>query len=170
MDKTNYTMITALLFSVSHVVLAGAPSLSALENVNQQLKEEHHKRSSSCFGCHTETDSPAFREIMKKECVICHKTGWVSGKLEELVKKEQATSPAGSVPTKKASGQGPGMSVTMYYDGSKLGAQANEKILIPAGEFIRGTNGRLPDEGPEHTLHVDSFYIDKYEVNNLQYF
>jgi formylglycine-generating enzyme required for sulfatase activity len=169
MAKTIYLMSLILLLLNSASVLAGAPSLSALENINQQLKEEHHKRSSSCFGCHTETDSPAFKEIMKKECVICHKTGWVSGKLEELAKQEQAGSPAGSAPTKKASGQGPGMSMPMYYDDSKLGARPNEMILIPAGEFIRGTNGRLPDEGPEHKMNVNSFYIDKYEVTNLQY-
>ena len=162
MVQIKCVVVFAVLMSISSSVLAGAPSLSALENINQQLKEEHHKRSSSCFGCHTETESPAFKEIMKKECVICHKTGWVSGKLEELAKKEQASTPDESAPTKRASGQGPGMSVPMYYESSKLGAKPNEMILIPSGEFIRGTNGRLPDEGPEHKMYVDSFYIDKF--------
>ena len=169
MDK-KYLIMAVLMSYVSTFVDAAPPSLSALEKTNQQLKEEHHKRSSSCFACHTETDSPAFKEIMKRECVICHKTGWVSGKLEELARKEQATNPQDSIPTEKASGQGPGMSVTMYYKGTKYGGKPNEMILIPAGEFIRGTNGRLPDEGPEHKMVVNSFYIDIYEVTNLQYF
>jgi formylglycine-generating enzyme required for sulfatase activity len=42
-------------------------------------------------------------------------------------------------------------------------------VLIPAGEFVMGTNSRLPDEGPEHTVTLEAFYIDKYEVTNLQY-
>ncbi|MGD8573239.1 MAG: formylglycine-generating enzyme family protein, partial [Gammaproteobacteria bacterium] len=151
-------------------VFAGAPSLSGLKNIDEELKEAHHRRSSSCFGCHTETESPAFKEIMKRECVICHKTGWVSGKLEQLAKQEEgATSALENGPTKKASGKGPGMSVTMYYDQTRIGAEPNEMILIPEGEFIRGTDGRLPDEGPQHTMQVGSFYIDKYEVTNLQY-
>src|SRR3569833_3343017 len=32
-----------------------------------------------------------------------------------------------------------------------------------------GTNERLSDEGPQHVVHLKSFYIDKYEVTNLQY-
>ena len=42
-------------------------------------------------------------------------------------------------------------------------------ILIPAGEFIMGSDNRLPDEGPRHTASTDAFYIDLYEVTNLQY-
>jgi formylglycine-generating enzyme len=41
--------------------------------------------------------------------------------------------------------------------------------LIPAGEFIMGSNGQ-GDFSPAHTVYVDSFYIDKYEVTNAEYF
>ncbi len=41
--------------------------------------------------------------------------------------------------------------------------------LIPGGAFSRGTDGRLPDEGPQHTVTLDPFFIDTYEVTNLQY-
>lgn len=172
-DKTILTVACSLGITVlltASNAWAGAPSLSALKNIDQKLKEEHHKRSSSCFGCHTETESPAFKKIMQRECVICHKTGWVSGKLETLVKEEGSKAlNTDNGPTKKASGKGPGMSVPMYYDNTRIGSKPNEMVLVPAGKFIRGTNGRLPDEGPQHTLYVDSFYIDKYEVTNLQY-
>ena len=47
----------------------------------------------------------------------------------------------------------------------------NEVAFIPAGEFRMGGSGSdaESDEHPEHTVHVDAFFIDKYEVTNAQY-
>ena len=57
-------------------------------------------------------------------------------------------------------------------------------MMIPAGEFIMGTNRTDPenthlkigtvkplykDQHPEHKVHVDAFYIDQYEVTNREY-
>ena len=46
-----------------------------------------------------------------------------------------------------------------------------EMIQIPAGEFQMGSDdSAVPfNEQPVHTIHVDDFYIDKYEVTNAQY-
>lgn len=44
-----------------------------------------------------------------------------------------------------------------------------ESVLIPAGEFIQGTNKGGYNEGPERTVYLDSFWIDRYEVTNYQY-
>ena len=46
-----------------------------------------------------------------------------------------------------------------------------EVALIPAGEFRMGGSDSDAeiDEHPVHTIHVDGFYIDKYEVTNAQY-
>ena len=46
-----------------------------------------------------------------------------------------------------------------------------EMIQIPAGKSHMGSNDSEadPDEQPVHTVHVDEFYIDKYEVTNAQY-
>ena len=46
-----------------------------------------------------------------------------------------------------------------------------EVALIPAGEFqMGGRDGDAEsDEQPVHTVFVDAFYIDKYEVTNAQY-
>ena len=44
----------------------------------------------------------------------------------------------------------------------------SDMILIPAGEFQMGSNDNT-DEKPIHTVHIDAFYIDKYEVTNAQY-
>ncbi len=44
----------------------------------------------------------------------------------------------------------------------------SDMALIPAGEFQMGSNDNT-DEKPIHTVHIDAFYIDKYEVTNAQY-
>jgi len=41
-------------------------------------------------------------------------------------------------------------------------------VLIPAGEFQMGSNGS-DDEKPIHTVHLDQFMIDKYEVTVVDY-
>ena len=44
-----------------------------------------------------------------------------------------------------------------------------EMVLIPAGEFEMGSNDGDDDERPVHTVYVDAFYMDKYEVTVGQY-
>ncbi|MDP7349475.1 MAG: formylglycine-generating enzyme family protein [Nitrospinota bacterium] len=41
--------------------------------------------------------------------------------------------------------------------------------LIPAGEFIMGSDDRWDDESPEFTSKTNAFLIDIYEVTNSQY-
>ncbi len=40
---------------------------------------------------------------------------------------------------------------------------------IPGGEFVMGSEHGDSNESPEHTVYLDSFYIDRYEVTQLQY-
>ena len=44
-------------------------------------------------------------------------------------------------------------------------------VLIPAGEFQMGSKGAEAgsDEQPVHTVYLDAFYMDKYEVTNAEY-
>ena len=44
-------------------------------------------------------------------------------------------------------------------------------VLIPAGDFQMGSEDAeaRPREQPIHTVYVDAFYMDKYEVTNLDY-
>ncbi len=52
-----------------------------------------------------------------------------------------------------------------------------DMVLIPAGEFEMGNNdtdefgphGPQENESPVHTVYVDAFYIDKYEVTNADF-
>jgi len=41
--------------------------------------------------------------------------------------------------------------------------------LVRAGNFIMGSNNGDSDEKPVHTVYLDDFYIDKYEVTNAFY-
>ena len=45
-----------------------------------------------------------------------------------------------------------------------------ELVLVPAGDFSMGSNtSDALDEKPAHTVFLDGYYIDKFEVTNAQY-
>jgi formylglycine-generating enzyme required for sulfatase activity len=48
-------------------------------------------------------------------------------------------------------------------------AQDVPMALIPAGEFQMGSNNGEPIEKPVHTVFLDAFHMDVYEVNNAHY-
>jgi formylglycine-generating enzyme required for sulfatase activity len=49
-------------------------------------------------------------------------------------------------------------------------AMEMEMVLLPAGEFLMGAEEKEGSDNPVHRVAVDSFYMDKYEVTNAQYF
>jgi formylglycine-generating enzyme required for sulfatase activity len=53
-------------------------------------------------------------------------------------------------------------------EGGFIGKDGAEMVLIPAGEFQMGSND-YDDEKPVHTVYLDAFYMDKYEVTNALY-
>lgn len=111
-----------------------------------------------CLACHRHEQFGGLDmdDIREQKCIGCH---------DHL---PEAPAPAGGAhdisslpPT--------GMQFPIYYQESRLGDEPNEMILVPAGEFTMGSNTRLPDEGPEHKVTLPAYYIDKYEVTNMQY-
>ena len=42
-------------------------------------------------------------------------------------------------------------------------------VLIPAGEFQMGSNSGDSNEKPIHSVYIDAFYMDEYEVTNAEY-
>jgi formylglycine-generating enzyme required for sulfatase activity len=114
-----------------------------------------------CSVCHQ--DAHAVPGVLfNRECAVCHtdNSGKPASQFERKGSLEQF---------KKPENPDAGMQLPMYYDESRIGGKANDMVLIPDGEFVMGTNDRLPDEGPEHKVNIPAFYIDKYEVTNLQY-
>ena len=52
-----------------------------------------------------------------------------------------------------------------------VGNDSAEMVLIPAGEFLMGSDDDEADYGekPVHSVYVDAFYMDKYLVTNARY-
>ncbi len=42
-------------------------------------------------------------------------------------------------------------------------------VLVPAGEFVMGSDHDQAEAKPAHTVYLDTFYIDKFEVTNELY-
>ena len=122
----------------------------------------------SCASCHAKNQVDAFNSGMANDCKECHAPDdndpVVSADDKKFVDpyadKLHVAPPAGATD---------GMSVPMYYDETRIGKDPNPMVLIPAGKFLRGTDHRMPDEGPQYTAETRAFWIDKYEVTNLQY-
>ena len=51
-----------------------------------------------------------------------------------------------------------------------VGKDGAEMVLIPAGDFQMGSNQLSSSEQPVHTVYVDAFYMDVYEVTVEQYY
>ena len=58
-----------------------------------------------------------------------------------------------------------------YGDARVMLAQALDAsmVLVPAGEFLMGSDAGDPDEHPQRRVYLDAYEIDKYEVTNVQY-
>jgi formylglycine-generating enzyme required for sulfatase activity len=46
---------------------------------------------------------------------------------------------------------------------------SGEMVFVPAGNFTMGSSAGNSDELPVHTVYLNAFYIDKYEVTNAQF-
>ncbi len=53
-------------------------------------------------------------------------------------------------------------------DSPRAGAPGNEMVLIPAGPFLMGADGKS-DFSPARRIDLDGFTIDRYEVTNIEY-
>ncbi len=152
------------------VLLLAVLALFSTVNMAQDEKivRFHHEDMKGCVACHQEGDAALFRKATSTACIECHQQKGVRIDLGKALEQLEAAILTAK-PLQRAEGQGPGMGMPIYYDKSRIGAEPNEMVRIPAGKFVRGTDYRLPDEGPRHEVTLPSYYIDKYEVTNLQY-
>ncbi len=134
----------------------------------------HKESNNKCQICHHQDDlEKNISEANSKleQCQGCHNLGSEGGSvnLSKVSASENKELAAIKNTSTTKSNLALGMRYAMYYQGTRLGDKPNEMISIPAGEFVMGTNERLPDEGPQHKLTLPAYYIDIYEVTNLQY-
>jgi formylglycine-generating enzyme required for sulfatase activity len=52
---------------------------------------------------------------------------------------------------------------------TKTSTDGAPQVLVPAGPFTMGSDNGEVDEAPAHTVTLDAFYIDQYEVTNARY-
>jgi iron(II)-dependent oxidoreductase len=136
-------------------------------NVSHAQRVADHGGPPGCRACHA-SEEIALPARQFETCKECHSESVpLPDNVVVAAAAGEAATAAAREPTRNE--RGPGMSVTMYYDETRIGADPNAMIQIPAGEFTMGTNVRLSDEGPEHRVTLPAFQIDKYEVTNLQY-
>ncbi len=50
-----------------------------------------------------------------------------------------------------------------------LGEAPDGMVLVPAGEFLMGSDEAAADEAPMHRAYVSAFYIDRHEVTNAEF-
>lgn len=122
----------------------------------------------SCESCHEKDRVDAFNASMAGDCMECHASG-DSDPVVKVEEKKFLDPYADKLQIQPPPEATTGMSVPMYYDEARIGKEPNPMMLIPAGKFTRGSNHRLPDEGPQYTAETKAYWMDKYEVTNLQY-
>jgi formylglycine-generating enzyme required for sulfatase activity len=132
-----------------------------------QNPDDHYHVAENCTNCHSDgIDIPAILRQNDNSCLSCHTLQQIKDKFAAV--KE---TPPPAIPVNKSSSIVGlfGMQLPMYDPESRLGDAPNPMVAIPAGEFTRGTDNRLPDEGPQHTASTGAYQIDLFEVTNLQY-
>lgn len=142
------------------VVYNGVGYSRAATLVDKPLASYRHDVQ-ACQQCHSEQ---LFESLLaQNDCGVCHGKQ-IQGTSIIAMADEHSTAAI------KPNGDNRlGLSKPMYNTESSIGKAANKMVTVPAGEFIRGTNQRFPDEGPQYVATVDAFQIDIYEVTNLQY-
>ncbi len=116
-----------------------------------------------CQSCHTEMSHPVVKRATLEGCVSCH----AGNEVREGVNRHHSEAAVTMILEEGLFA--PGMHLPITYEETRIGEQPNEMVLIPAGEFTMGSNGRLPDEGPAHQVILSDYFLDRYEVTNLQY-
>lgn len=150
---------SSLTFACVLATLWVAPAFAAAPVAGSSggVDVEHHGGDAvHCESCHTA--SVFAPELKNRGCLACHADGIPA-----------PSSPLADHAAADGSDDAMGMQGPQYYEGSRFGAEPGPMVLIPAGEFIMGTNERFSDEGPQHVVFLDDYYIDRYPVTNLQY-
>lgn len=124
---------------------------------------DHLHGLNNCTQCHL--DGVDIKHILLNDpsCSSCHTPETLATYVTKLLRGDYASKK--QIPSTNEVVQ----SGSHYYEESKIGTQPNKMRKVDAGEFTMGSNERLSDEGPQHTVSLAAFFIDEYEVTNGQY-
>ena len=81
----------------------------------------------------------------------------------------RGTNPPPETPEENIETSQEGLADYMTPIGLEAEVVKQEMVLVPAGEFFRGTNEGGYNERPLGLLYLEPFWIDKYEVTNAHY-
>jgi len=136
-----------------HPVNLPVKSCASCHEQQENIMKMAAASNTKCAGCHNLKNATANNDAVK-----------IAASEQDILRLKQHPEPPGEKLPADA-----GMRFPAYYQSSRLGDAPNQMVLIPAGEFTMGSDNRLPDEGPQHVVNLKAFYIDIYEVTNLQY-
>lgn len=155
------------VFFCTPVLSSSAPNNAP--RATHKPSPRHNKESDiRCTECHQQLKHGGPSGLFNKECMICHESNQPAKLTKTGSAKQQLNkSKINTEGVPFVSSKNP--VIDMYYAKSRIGKKTNPMLKVTAGEFTMGTNDRLPDEGPEHKVTLPDFYIDEYEVTNLQY-
>ncbi len=154
-------LISLILVTAS---LCAAPTTLLAVAQNAFTTTQGLQVTKPCAGCHRDARGQNLKAA--GDCAECHDVGAGQSRMVRIAATSAGTQERSAAPS---SGKGLGMRLPMYYPVTRAGATPNPMVRVPAGKFIRGTDTRFSDEGPQHTVDLQAFLIDKYEVTNLQY-
>jgi sulfatase modifying factor 1 len=86
--------------------------------------------------------------------------------MEELMSSRYVLIPVGVIVLAVSLGIGSGE--RSLGSGRGDAEQHRGMVLIPAGEFLMGTDSG-DDSSPRHRIYLDAFYLDRHEVTNARY-
>ncbi len=79
---------------------------------------------------------------------------------------ESEAKPLGKVHPPTNGSQGPKARAGLHPPPTLTGKDGAPMVLVPAGEFLMGSEQGDDDEQPIHRVFLDSFYLDTFEVTN----
>ncbi len=162
MQNHRYRSYPAVIGWIFFCWLAGAAA------AGPQKPADHIHGAKPCADCHT-ADIDFGKVQGGGKCRQCHEGVPAAGRPALKDSPSPAESELSAFAPDTPIPADAGMRYPAYSQDSRLGDAPNAMARVPAGPFIRGTNERLPDEGPEHRVELPAFDIDIYEVTNLQY-
>jgi formylglycine-generating enzyme required for sulfatase activity len=145
-----------------------SPTAGAVGDASVAGYQHAIQATQSCDSCHEKSRVDAFNASKASDCSECHSSD-DSEHVVPVDDKKFLDPYANKLKIEPPPEATAGMSVPMYYNETRIGKEPNPMVLIPAGKFTRGSDHRLPDEGPQYTAETKAYWIDKYEVTNLQY-
>ena len=158
-----------IIFATLGISTTAGSSLATESETNLTPYQHAVQASESCESCHEKNKVNIFKSSMANDCDSCHSSDDDEATTMRVADKKFSDVYADKIKIAPPSEATAGMSVPMYYPETRIGKEPNVMIPIAAGEYKRGSNYRLPDEGPQYIVDVKAFQIDKYEVSNLQY-